>query len=923
MRRMLRTCAKGATLRRVISAAVALALASGVATVPEAWTATYYVATTGSNGNSATQAQSPATPWQTLTHALALPPVPGDVIQLQPGTYNAALGEVFPLPMISGVTIQGNAGNPSSTTISAPDTDDVFSSFVTLSSATTLSGLTITHDAPSDRVGLAFSLSSSVTMAPQVTHDSFVGVAGGPDLGIGIFDQGAGTTRGFTGLIDHNTFTDFQGIEIAGDFAGPGTLSPTISNNTFTADLVAIGLDISSSFGGTMAPLIQGNTVTGVAEGVAGEMTLSGSSGATFQPAIENNHLATVNAFDTAGAFLQLNRFNAGKGSVVFSPTVSGNTISGAATGIGIVMGTTSTDTSSAGTAATVTSNATISGNTISGAAAAGIGAAFLPLGNSPDFGTFNANWTISNNTATGPGIFGIVASTGDSSSNPFSLGNATGTMQLKVTGNAVSNYGLANIATFLPGLQAANVARSVRLQGNGSQGSGTGIGIGYGPPNVQTEDMEVRDNYLHANTGTGLGFSLIGEGQPETTLPLVRCNTITGNTLDGIVHAAATSFAVDYGSTRTSPGLNTISGNTSDGGADFANLSPLTQVAQNNYWGSPTGPVPAQFVGNVTFSPFLSAPPAVASIPLTVTVIHDVTPPGPSVGDTLRYTATITMSDTCGCAQAVFSAPIPANVTEQAGSAMTSQGTVTSENPLSVNLGSLTATSSPIIVQWDVIANAGPTVSSQGTLTCNGETTLSNDPTTTAPLDPTVTPIAGGVPIAQVPTLGAAGMAGLAGGLVLAGLFLLRRRRRWSGALLLLLLLAGGSWAQATELPRPPHPPAPLLAVLATPAGVSSQSNQEAGPFILHLADGRNIDASKVRVAVRDKRQSVRGAARIRSATEVNAALAAGAGAFARVFWWPDGSIQSITIVILDSMTAARDRVARNRSHHSSDPQP
>lgn len=63
---------------------------------------TFYIdAVNGDNARTATQAQSPSTPWQTITHALnylgGLVTHISATIVVAPGTYNTALGETFPL----------------------------------------------------------------------------------------------------------------------------------------------------------------------------------------------------------------------------------------------------------------------------------------------------------------------------------------------------------------------------------------------------------------------------------------------------------------------------------------------------------------------------------------------------------------------------------------------------------------------------------------------------------------------------------------------------------------------------------------------------------------------------------------------------------------------------------------------------------
>jgi hypothetical protein len=767
---------RSGSLRRLIGTFLALALASGVATVPEAWTTTYYVSTSGSNANTPAQAQNPATPWKTLSFALAQTLAPGDVVQAQPGTYDTpGNGEAFPLALVNAVTLQGDPTNPASTKISAPAANAVFANNNSLSSATTLSGFTITHDADGTIPALSFVVSSSVSMTPNITRNAFLGLTNGTAISIG--DEGSGTTRAWTGIIDHNTFSQgLLGTVVQADESGTGgTFSPIITNNTFTGQTEAgVALVVASSFGGTVQPTIQNNTMTGeLGFGIQGVMSLT-SSGAAFKPSVLQNQITAK-----AGVSFSLRSFNVGTSAVEFSPTISGNTVTNGSSGIVVTVGTSS---SSAGTAGTFTSDVTISGNTLSGQTPfPSIVAAFQPLGKTA-IGTFNATWTIDNNTVTGPGLLGIlVQTTSQSQTAGHSLGTAGGSLKINVTNNVVTNAGTDGVLAFLPGVTAPNLNRAVHVQGNTVSGAGlSGIDVNYTPvgSKVLSEDTQVRDNYLHGNAQVGLEiaspFDALKTGGGA---PLVHCNTITGNLGNGIQHDGSASFAVDYG-TAGSPGNNTLSGNTTSGGFDFNNQASLSQTAQNNWWGSASGPNPAtQINGSVNYIPFLTQAPSAAMIPLTVTLVNDVPPTGPSIGDTLRYTATINMSNTCGCSQAVFTSAIPANVTEQAGSASTSQGAVVSENPITVNLGSLLASSPPITVQWNVVVNSGTAVSAQGFLSCNGASLPSNDPSNPTPNSPTVTALVMQA-IAAVPTLGEAGIAALTVGLLLAGLAVLRRRR-------------------------------------------------------------------------------------------------------------------------------------------------
>ncbi|HET6201184.1 MAG TPA: DUF1565 domain-containing protein [Planctomycetota bacterium] len=83
-----------------IASCLALLLAA-----PAASAADYYV--NAATGNDATGLGSLASPWKTITHALAQVPGPGDAIHVAAGIHNLALGEVFPLTMKPGVHLIG------------------------------------------------------------------------------------------------------------------------------------------------------------------------------------------------------------------------------------------------------------------------------------------------------------------------------------------------------------------------------------------------------------------------------------------------------------------------------------------------------------------------------------------------------------------------------------------------------------------------------------------------------------------------------------------------------------------------------------------------------------------------------------------------------------------------------------------------
>lgn len=61
-------------------------------------------------GNDATGTGTCAAPFRTITRAMT-DRVPGDVVRVAPGTYNAALGEVFPIMLPAGVHLVGDEAN--------------------------------------------------------------------------------------------------------------------------------------------------------------------------------------------------------------------------------------------------------------------------------------------------------------------------------------------------------------------------------------------------------------------------------------------------------------------------------------------------------------------------------------------------------------------------------------------------------------------------------------------------------------------------------------------------------------------------------------------------------------------------------------------------------------------------------------------
>jgi hypothetical protein len=230
-------------VRRAISLWIVVFLAFG----PAASAATYFVSTTGSD----TATGLSGSPWRTITHALAIA-VSGDIVNVAAGTYNQAGGEVFPINLTSGVTLQGPAvANPVTTSPTAIVNGTGFAPVFTNNGA--LSNTTLVkyfkfenYDAVSNFENDIFYFdATAVTQRPGIGLNEFVGH--GLCCSAAIRAQGSGSNPGgtFDATISNNYIHNFYyGISLEDSgFSGPMvSLSPTISGNTFTNNNYGINL---------------------------------------------------------------------------------------------------------------------------------------------------------------------------------------------------------------------------------------------------------------------------------------------------------------------------------------------------------------------------------------------------------------------------------------------------------------------------------------------------------------------------------------------------------------------------------------------------------------------------------------------------------------------------------------------------------
>jgi hypothetical protein len=85
---------------------------------------------------------------------------------------------------------------------------------------------------------------------------------------------------------------------------------------------------------------------------------------------------------------------------------------------------------------------------------------------------------------------------------------------------------------------------------------------------------------------------------------------TSINNTANGvrIVSDGVGALALDFGGGGTSGGFSSFFGNATD--FRYNNGTPITVMAENNWWGADANPVPGQTAGAIDATPWLPAAP-------------------------------------------------------------------------------------------------------------------------------------------------------------------------------------------------------------------------------------------------------------------------------------------------------------------------
>lgn len=809
------------TLGRTAIAWVAVVLALGAVAMPDVWAADLYVSVVSPAGSDASNnCQTQASPCLTIGHAVSQA-ASGDIIHLAPGTYDTGSGQTFPISLESGVTIEGATGplagatgptGPPGAVILTPGDTPAFvntlpnstSTFLSLTNATRLTNMAIEGNSGSTGpfVGLVTLGTANATVAPEIDHIYFsAGNVSAIWAGDFLFlTTPSGSTGGFTGSIHDNTFVNMTGVTLLAFEEDSGTinLSPLIANNTLTTAQTNFGHSFSILFDGainavafensnstiTLSPVIQGNNFNvGDLTGVQTFVLYSGDGELRIGAQVTGNNFVKTGGpsgdydFFLSGLVNFETLFSA-FATTDFSPTVSNNTmtISNSATaGIALAQ-----SLNLSGTGAGWRGAASITGNAINVPRASkttGILAAFFSQ-SAVSVNNFSVN--ISGNSVTGAGVgsgngtnffppSGILVE-----ANGFN--SSAGSMSLTISNNSVSGTDATNTT---PGLSASldlssstkspNFTLAADIAGN-FLGNNTGLGMrvagikGATGGTSRILQVNVVQNEI---IGNGNGTLLIAKNMktPADSF-VVSCNTITNNAGFGVSLSSDrgnnTGDLADLGGGPfSSPGDNSIHHNA---GGNLINKSTTTAFAEDNWWGSASGPTGVS--GDVTDTTFLTSAPG----PIAATLVGS---PSPTAGGgaTISYTSTIT-GGTCGAASVIFTAPSPSGGgTIVPASVTTSQGSVTSSSATSfrVDLGPVDPGSNAT-VSWQVTAPAGPvTITSQGTAATVTGSSQTNTVSTQI-LTTTTNPGAG------IPMLDRWGLLGLIALLCAGGWFMMRR---------------------------------------------------------------------------------------------------------------------------------------------------
>ncbi|HYC61983.1 MAG TPA: IPTL-CTERM sorting domain-containing protein [Thermoanaerobaculia bacterium] len=659
-----------------------------------------------------TVAHSGTPDYPTITQALAAAN-PGDEIQVAPGLYDMASGELFPLALKDAVRIAG--ADRDTTTIAAPPGVPVFFNEDTPLSATTfLGGFTLEHESGGDGDVLMEFIVGNSLMSPRIEGNRFHPGDDAAATGIAILGENASSGI-FNGTIFGNEISGFGGAVapemlpfgrgmsaqqipifqgggiamalitlpsstarrrgVATEGAPPvaeGQITPTISGNTFSDNAGAIGILGSTPYSyyydaaGVMAPVIDDNAFDTDFADVA--MLYTGEGTRMFAPQITNNqssesfvHIFSVPFFGDGGpaGAKGISTHAAGSDFVLNRETLrtlQQKMKKRMQTPRPAMRKQTRRDVGP-NAAGDVVYDLTISGNTVTDSAFGGVflyqylyGTADVAI----SVDVSDNNFAAAGDAPGGPG--------GIATGFFIDEGADTSTDSLHFIENQVTGFA-AGLNVFVQ---------------TGCLCERTGLGAqGIAP--VSLHDITVTGNRLENNDD---GFVIDTDGY-TTLAPLVSCNVFANNETAGAAIGPGSGPTPDFGGgSRLSPGNNTLVNN---GSFDMENHNPALVKAENNFWGTTDLPTieantfditEDATVGEIDFDPPLAQ--AAACAPLVIpgdvadlSLIKTVTTPGPyEVGDFIMYDLSVTNVGPQTATNVVITDTLPAGLQFMSASA-------------------------------------------------------------------------------------------------------------------------------------------------------------------------------------------------------------------------------------------------------------
>ncbi len=264
----------------------------------------YYV--NAITGNNTTGNGSIGSPYKTITKALSVSATVGDSIKVATGIYNIALGEVFPISMLTGRKLIGTAGAMTTIIDASGSKNRVFNCSGN-SNSTIIQGFTITggfaNDTTSGGVtskggGLLIDNNSQIIIQQNIiTKDTARGydfyqagmgaLNGGSCYGGGIYIAGASPTIR-NNVISHNVAMGGGGQDFRGGWSGNGSAGGNADGGGIHAAFGGATLIINNTFYGNKAVGGLGGASNSLNAGNGGN-AVSGALDAGSNAIVKNN----------------------------------------------------------------------------------------------------------------------------------------------------------------------------------------------------------------------------------------------------------------------------------------------------------------------------------------------------------------------------------------------------------------------------------------------------------------------------------------------------------------------------------------------------------------------------------------------------------------------------------------------------------